>query len=101
MANFHSLLSSSGYENTPSLYVGGLKVMLVFKDRNIAMNFMNREYELWGKALVSVNLWEGQYIPFDRLACLKVVGVPLLLRDDTLQVLLDNETVEPPINLHA
>ncbi|KAI3810880.1 hypothetical protein L1987_20503 [Smallanthus sonchifolius] len=59
MSNIRSLLTNGGYDKNPSLYVGGLKVLIVFKERTIAMNFMENESNLWKKACVSVSQWEG------------------------------------------
>ncbi|KAI3825550.1 hypothetical protein L1987_07040 [Smallanthus sonchifolius] len=82
LCNCRVMLDARGYKEAKILYFGGLKVMLVFKDDKQEMEFMQAKDGLWSKFLISTTLWSGQYIPFDRIAGLKVVGVPFQLRDN-------------------
>ncbi|KAJ0535737.1 putative RNA-directed DNA polymerase [Helianthus annuus] len=75
------MLRIGGYEECPVSYIGGLKVMVVLRDKRSALEFINRKDELWGGVLSSAMLWEGQAMVVERVAWLKVIGMPLQLRD--------------------
>ncbi|KAF5764850.1 putative RNA recognition motif domain, nucleotide-binding alpha-beta plait domain superfamily [Helianthus annuus] len=75
------MLKASGFANCSVGYIGGLKVMIVFKDKKSAVEFVSMKKEIWEEALTSAVLWEGQQVDFERVACLKMVGMPLQLRD--------------------
>ncbi|KAJ0920178.1 hypothetical protein HanRHA438_Chr05g0238481 [Helianthus annuus] len=79
--NIKNMLKESGFPECSVGYIGGLKVMLVFKDKKSAVEFVNRKKEFWAQLLSTTVLWEGQHVEFERVACLKVVGMPLQLRD--------------------
>ncbi|MFS7950905.1 hypothetical protein Hanom_Chr07g00588701 [Helianthus anomalus] len=68
------MLERGEYEGCPVSYIGGLKFIVVFKDKRTALEFMARE-ELWGVVFNSVVLWEGQMLDFDRLAWAKIMDV--------------------------
>ncbi|KAI3687623.1 hypothetical protein L1987_81323 [Smallanthus sonchifolius] len=78
LCNCRVMLDAGGYKVAEILYVEGLKVMLVFKDDNQALEFVQVKDRVWTKFLLSANLWSGQ---FRRISSLKVVGVPFQLRD--------------------
>ncbi|KAJ0575245.1 putative RNA recognition motif domain, nucleotide-binding alpha-beta plait domain superfamily [Helianthus annuus] len=58
-------------------YLGGLRVMLVFKTSTEAEEFIKLKEELWSIWFVSLYPWEGQNLPFQRLAWILIKGVPL------------------------
>ncbi|KAF5770268.1 hypothetical protein HanRHA438_Chr14g0668471 [Helianthus annuus] len=64
-------------------YVGGLSVVLVFKDKENMLEFYQTK-EVWSSVFVSLEVWEGQQVPFERIAWLKIFGVPLQLYDDSV-----------------
>ncbi|KAJ0941985.1 putative RNA recognition motif domain, nucleotide-binding alpha-beta plait domain superfamily [Helianthus annuus] len=76
-----NMLKESGFSECSVGYIGGLKVMIVFKDKKSAVEFVTRKKEAWEQILSSPVLWEGQHVEVERVACLKVVGMPLQLRD--------------------
>ncbi|MFS8009639.1 hypothetical protein Hanom_Chr14g01287261 [Helianthus anomalus] len=62
-------------------YVGGLWVVLVFGDQEIAQEFF-RGKQVWESCFDTWENWGGQLIPVERIAWLKIYGVSLCLYDD-------------------
>lgn len=75
------MLSEAGYFDAAVSYVGGLAVMIIFKNNVQAQEFLSSKAVYWGKILEMAMLWKGQDIPFERIATLKVLGVPWMIRD--------------------
>ncbi|KAK9070801.1 hypothetical protein SSX86_011203 [Deinandra increscens subsp. villosa] len=65
------------------VYVGGMHILLVFNHKEDAVRFKNEKETWWRKYLVSLEPWEGQAFPRLRIVGLKILGVPLHLRDDS------------------
>ncbi|KAJ0579889.1 putative RNA recognition motif domain, nucleotide-binding alpha-beta plait domain superfamily [Helianthus annuus] len=61
-------------------YLGGLSVLISFCDEGLASSFLESK-ELWGPWFSKVAMWEGQSLPFERVAWLRFLGVPLHLVD--------------------
>ncbi|KAJ0518636.1 hypothetical protein HanLR1_Chr11g0417451 [Helianthus annuus] len=78
------MLEEAGYAESPICYIGGLKVLIVFKEKRVAAEFIGRKEEVWDKVCSSEVLWEGQVINFDRLAWVQILGVPVQIRDNSL-----------------
>ncbi|KAM0065492.1 putative RNA-directed DNA polymerase [Helianthus debilis subsp. tardiflorus] len=78
-----AMLKEGGYDGNPTGYIGGLKIMVVFKDKQSAVEFIRDKEDMWKRVFLSVVLWEGQEVEFDRLVSLKIMGLPLQLRDST------------------
>ncbi|KAI3818250.1 hypothetical protein L1987_12053 [Smallanthus sonchifolius] len=74
------MVVEAGYVESPVCYLGGLKFMIV-KDKRTAVEFLDRKKEFWDKVLRSAVLWGGQEVVFDRLVCIRMLGVPVQLRD--------------------
>ncbi|KAJ0482819.1 putative RNA-directed DNA polymerase [Helianthus annuus] len=79
--NVKNMLMEAGCPECSVGYIGGLKVLVVFKDKRSAVDFVARKKEVWEKVFSSAVLWEGQHFGFERLACLKMTGMPIQLRD--------------------
>ncbi|KAJ0900033.1 hypothetical protein HanPSC8_Chr08g0308861 [Helianthus annuus] len=62
-------------------YVGGLSVILVFEDKVSMMDFLSTK-EVWESIFVTLVLWEGQKLRCERIAWLRILGIPLLLFDN-------------------
>ncbi|KAJ0575380.1 hypothetical protein HanIR_Chr05g0212101 [Helianthus annuus] len=62
-------------------YMGGLKVLLAFKSRETAEDYQKLNYEQWTEWFARLYLWDGNPPVFDRVAWIKVTGVPLTLWD--------------------
>ncbi|KAM0044247.1 putative RNA recognition motif domain, nucleotide-binding alpha-beta plait domain superfamily [Helianthus debilis subsp. tardiflorus] len=61
-------------------YIGGLWVMLVFESELCMEGFVGVK-EVWKVCFDNLEKWEGQLIPNERIAWLKVIGLPLCLYD--------------------
>ncbi|KAI3744336.1 hypothetical protein L1987_57415 [Smallanthus sonchifolius] len=59
-------------------YIGGLSVLITFEDNKVATMVRDAAREVLGR-FSSVDIWEGQIFGFERLAWIKIVGVPLHL----------------------
>ncbi|KAI3813797.1 hypothetical protein L1987_18532 [Smallanthus sonchifolius] len=59
-------------------YIGGLSVLVSFEDNNVATVVCKAAREMGGR-FSSVDLWEGQVFCYERLAWLKLMGIPLHL----------------------
>ncbi|PWA86209.1 nucleotide-binding alpha-beta plait domain-containing protein [Artemisia annua] len=60
------------------VYVGGLSILLKFQSKDEAMEFLLNK-EVWNLWLSVLDLWEGQPLPFERVAWIKIHGVPINL----------------------
>ncbi|KAM0001264.1 putative RNA recognition motif domain, nucleotide-binding alpha-beta plait domain superfamily [Helianthus debilis subsp. tardiflorus] len=79
--NLSSLLSGVMEDSFDLKYIGGLKVMLCFKSQEEAEVFRCQMVEVWEKWFSRVYAWEGLPPLFDRVAWIKVLGVPASLWD--------------------
>lgn len=65
-------------------YLGGLSVLITFEDSDTATKVMDAAKEIIGR-FSSITWWEGQSLGYERLAWLKVQGIPLhLLTNDVI-----------------
>ncbi|KAJ0800560.1 hypothetical protein HanPI659440_Chr03g0104491 [Helianthus annuus] len=81
LTSLRSWLLSVIKEKVDIKYVGGLWVVLVFGDQEIAQEFF-RGKQVWESCFDTLENWGGQLIPVERIAWLKIYGVPLCLYDD-------------------
>ncbi|KAM0055854.1 hypothetical protein Hdeb2414_s0006g00210971 [Helianthus debilis subsp. tardiflorus] len=65
-------------------YLGGLKCMIVFKEKRQALEFIEKEAPLWSSVIAEAVLWRGQNLIYNRLVWLTIEGVPIHLRDNRL-----------------
>ncbi|KAD4179777.1 hypothetical protein E3N88_28368 [Mikania micrantha] len=82
IGKIRDLLIVCGYKETAISFIGGLKLLCTFKDKNQAHDFISSKKQLWEKDVADVAFWNGQEIPFERLSKLKFTGIPLKYRDD-------------------
>ncbi|MFS7928713.1 hypothetical protein Hanom_Chr04g00324011 [Helianthus anomalus] len=73
-----------GYGEYPVSYLGGLKCMIVFKEKGQAMEFIKSGEDERSQLISSAVLWKGQDLQYDRLAWVKTIGIPIHLRDSKL-----------------
>ncbi|KAJ0866424.1 putative RNA-directed DNA polymerase [Helianthus annuus] len=62
-------------------YLGGLKVLIHFKDAKEADDFLRKEVETWEKWFSRLYVWDGAPPIFERVAWIKILGVPASLSD--------------------
>ncbi|KAD5961359.1 hypothetical protein E3N88_12832 [Mikania micrantha] len=72
------VLKINGYRGLR--YLGGLYVMIQFKDQ-LHANKLISETNTWEDWFSKLYVWEGKSIPYERIAWLKVYGVPPMLWD--------------------
>ncbi|KAI3802930.1 hypothetical protein L1987_31077 [Smallanthus sonchifolius] len=63
-------------------YIGGLRLLLKFDSSKQAHMFLAQHKDTWFKVFKDLCLWEGQELPIERIATLKIHGIPLQLRTD-------------------
>ncbi|KAF5771927.1 hypothetical protein HanXRQr2_Chr13g0570701 [Helianthus annuus] len=74
-------LCSSGFLSAKVYYVGGLFVLVVFPEDYEAVEFLNNR-DVWKDWFSSLDMWEGQSLPYERIAWIKFVGVPVHLAEN-------------------
>ncbi|KAJ0550610.1 putative RNA recognition motif domain, nucleotide-binding alpha-beta plait domain superfamily [Helianthus annuus] len=62
-------------------YLGGLKVLITFGSAREAVDFLRLRCEEWEQWFSRLYLWEGLPPVFERVAWIKVLGVPVSLWD--------------------
>ncbi|KAF5797593.1 putative RNA-directed DNA polymerase [Helianthus annuus] len=62
-------------------YLGGLKVLIHFIDEKEANDFLREEVESWEKWFSRLYVWDGTPPIFERVAWIKILGVPASLWD--------------------
>ncbi|KAJ0805473.1 putative RNA recognition motif domain, nucleotide-binding alpha-beta plait domain superfamily [Helianthus annuus] len=74
-------LSSIGMLKVGIRYVGGLWVVLVFEDQETMVSFIGQR-EVWKSVFGTLDHWKGQRLLVERIAWLKIFGVPLCLFEE-------------------
>ncbi|KAJ0732875.1 putative RNA recognition motif domain, nucleotide-binding alpha-beta plait domain superfamily [Helianthus annuus] len=62
-------------------YLGGLKVLIHFNDAKEADDYLRKEVETWEKWFSRLYVWDGAPPIFERVAWIKILGVPASLWD--------------------
>ncbi|KAI3696359.1 hypothetical protein L1987_79373 [Smallanthus sonchifolius] len=60
---------------------GGMHVLLSFTDRKSALEFLNTQRNVWKNWFSKLEVWEEQLVIFQRIAWIRVYGVPVQLWD--------------------
>ncbi|PWA80165.1 nucleotide-binding alpha-beta plait domain-containing protein [Artemisia annua] len=71
-------LEESGFGGFEIVYVGGLSLLMKFQDKDEALGFLSKK-EVWSKWFKVLDVWIGQALSFERVAWLKIHGVPINL----------------------
>ncbi|KAD3337594.1 hypothetical protein E3N88_33114 [Mikania micrantha] len=79
--NAKSILVDSGIPNSELKYIGGLRLMIVFNSSKECKDYWKLKDKEWKKVFKNLELWKGESPSFDRIAWVKVMGVPLHLWD--------------------
>ncbi|KAM0008544.1 putative RNA recognition motif domain, nucleotide-binding alpha-beta plait domain superfamily [Helianthus debilis subsp. tardiflorus] len=80
-SDLNVLLVTSGYPKAKVCYVGGLYVIIVFPEDYEAVEFI-KKYDVWNEWFSSLDMWEGQSLPYERLAWINFDGVPVHLAEN-------------------
>ncbi|KAF5761678.1 putative RNA recognition motif domain, nucleotide-binding alpha-beta plait domain superfamily [Helianthus annuus] len=69
-------IAKVGFSNIQ--YLGGLSILISFGNEIEAKKYLDSR-EVWGPWFSKLAAWEGQSMPFERVAWLRLLGVPLHL----------------------
>ncbi|KAK1425812.1 hypothetical protein QVD17_21173 [Tagetes erecta] len=79
LCNLTSLLSNPVCGDLVIRYMWGMKVLISFKSSIEASRFLNDVSEIWSPLFKSLVIWKGQPIAQDRIAWVRISGIPLEL----------------------
>lgn len=71
----HSLASSANVQHMQVRYLGGLFLLLSFPSQKVAETFL-KATQVWEDWFSKMEQWRGQSIPYERIAWLRIHGVP-------------------------
>ncbi|KAJ0700670.1 putative RNA recognition motif domain, nucleotide-binding alpha-beta plait domain superfamily [Helianthus annuus] len=60
-------------------YLGGMKLLIIFDSVEEMEGSMKKDMELWNLWFKILTTWNGEYIPYERIAWLRIRGIPLQL----------------------
>ncbi|KAJ0548640.1 hypothetical protein HanOQP8_Chr08g0301321 [Helianthus annuus] len=81
LRNLNSILADTGIAGVSLSYLGGLSLLLKFEDDDSYVKFM-LDHQTWKDWFFSLDPWNCQSLPFERLAWVKIQGVPMHLADN-------------------
>lgn len=84
MHKVKTMLVTAGFSEAAVSYIGGLSVLITFRDADEMNDFLIAKEINWREVFLSASPWNGQYTPMDRIVVLKVVGLPVLIRDSSV-----------------
>ncbi|KAL8268817.1 hypothetical protein R6Q59_002615 [Mikania micrantha] len=75
-----TIIDSTGLNGGIIKYIGGLSILITFSSPAFAKKFLDKKVELlrWFNV---IELWNGQSYEFERVAAIKIFGVPAMLWD--------------------
>ncbi|KAJ0930452.1 hypothetical protein HanPSC8_Chr04g0149481 [Helianthus annuus] len=80
LVDFDKLLRIAKLTVANLQYLGGLSLLISFPDVESARVFMDAK-KVWGPWFSKLDFWSGQTLPLERVAWLKLCGIPLHLLD--------------------
>ncbi|KAM0047199.1 hypothetical protein Hdeb2414_s0009g00325641 [Helianthus debilis subsp. tardiflorus] len=83
-----NVLSRSGLSNFGLSYVGGLSVLLTLGNRGLVRDVMTIFSEVLSDVFSYYNVWKGEELPSDRVVSVRISGVPVHLRDNSVYDLI-------------
>ncbi|KAJ0476569.1 putative RNA recognition motif domain, nucleotide-binding alpha-beta plait domain superfamily [Helianthus annuus] len=85
LVDFDRLLSIAKVLVANIQYLGGLSILITFHDVASAKNFLESKV-VWGPWFSKLDPWNGQSLPFERVAWLRLIGIPLHLFEPEVMV---------------
>ncbi|KAF5802508.1 putative RNA recognition motif domain, nucleotide-binding alpha-beta plait domain superfamily [Helianthus annuus] len=82
--NLNSILSNGGLANYGLSYIGGLSILLTLGNPGNVRETLNNHSELLSSAFSRYHGWNGEDLPLDRVATLRITGVPVHLKENSL-----------------
>ncbi|KAJ0774239.1 hypothetical protein HanOQP8_Chr03g0109291 [Helianthus annuus] len=83
LVDFDRLLKIAGTEYVKIQYLGGLSILISFSDVESAKRFLDAKV-VWGPWFSKLETWNGQSLPLERVAWLRIHGVPLHILDPNI-----------------
>ncbi|KAM0058235.1 hypothetical protein Hdeb2414_s0005g00167891 [Helianthus debilis subsp. tardiflorus] len=80
LVDFDKLLRTAKVPFSRIQYLGGLFLLVSFSDVASATSFLDNKV-VWGPWFSKVEVWKGQSLPLERVAWLRLIGIPLHLLD--------------------
>ncbi|KAM0055730.1 hypothetical protein Hdeb2414_s0006g00209591 [Helianthus debilis subsp. tardiflorus] len=80
LVDFDKLLRIAKVPYSKIQYLGGLSLLITFLDEEATKGFLEKR-EVWGPWFSKVEEWKGQTLPMERVAWLRLIGIPLQLLD--------------------
>ncbi|KAJ0717022.1 hypothetical protein HanPI659440_Chr13g0519001 [Helianthus annuus] len=80
LVDFDKLLRIAKVPYSRIQYLGGLFLLVSFIDEASATSFLDNKV-VWGPWFSKVEVWKGQSLPLERVAWLRLIGIPLHLLD--------------------
>ncbi|KAJ0715736.1 putative RNA recognition motif domain, nucleotide-binding alpha-beta plait domain superfamily [Helianthus annuus] len=81
LRNLGRMISEARIRGVSLSYMGGLSLFIKFDEEDSCTNFL-LDHQTWKDWFVRLDPWECQPLPFERLAWVKVLGVPMHLSDN-------------------
>ncbi|KAJ0567661.1 hypothetical protein HanIR_Chr06g0287411 [Helianthus annuus] len=73
-----------GLKNSQVRYIGGLKLIIIFDSTTEMERILLEHEKTWAEWFNNISKWHGEDIPFERIAWLRIRGVPLQLWIDAV-----------------
>ncbi|KAF5781415.1 putative RNA recognition motif domain, nucleotide-binding alpha-beta plait domain superfamily [Helianthus annuus] len=85
LVDFDRLLNIAKVVVANVQYLGGLSILISFHDEASANKFLESKV-VWGPWFSRLDPWAGQSLPFERVAWLRMIGIPLHLYEPDVMV---------------
>ncbi|KAD4178488.1 hypothetical protein E3N88_27079 [Mikania micrantha] len=83
LCNIETILEQERKEGCSIRYLGGLNVLLTFNHKSDAERFISCK-EKWSQWFSNMAIWNGQSLPMERIAWLRIWGIPPQLWENTI-----------------
>lgn len=84
LCNLHDILASFRLPLASVRYLGGLRILLSFSKKVQAEELLLNRSEDWKVWFTSLGWWEDKILGFERIAWIRITGVPLQLWDPVI-----------------
>ncbi|KAF5757995.1 putative RNA recognition motif domain, nucleotide-binding alpha-beta plait domain superfamily [Helianthus annuus] len=87
LVDFDRLMRIAKIAFTRIQYLGGLSILVSFSCQEEALAFIDSK-SVWGPWFTKLEVWNGQTLSFERVAWLKLTGIPLHLMETEILVMI-------------
>ncbi|KAI3775083.1 hypothetical protein L1987_49651 [Smallanthus sonchifolius] len=99
LCGLHESLSNGGIKVRNMRYLGGLHVLLTFKEYSEANDLVKDKHK-WSKVFSNLEIWTSQDYAYERIVWLKIHGVPAHLWESQVFDKIVGSVGEPGVILH-